>query len=94
MFAEIRPKRGMFVVYWTPGDQPEDDAVPHLAIVCNVAKEGELEWRPYLNLTVFRANDAKHWARMDIPAVWDDGGTPVMAHRYSLPGEYPNDGME
>lgn len=94
MFSEIRPKVGSQVIYWTPGKNPEDPCTPNIALVCNVAKEGEIEWRPFLNLTVFRAEDAKPWARCEIPAVWDDGSTPIFPHRYSLPGEYPNDGTE
>lgn len=92
MFEERRPKLGDIVIYWTPGELPESDPIPNASIVCNVAKEGEIEWRPFLNLTVFRAKDAKSWARLEIPAVIDDGGTVYFNHRWSFPGEYPNDG--
>lgn len=93
MFSEIRPKMGDQVIYWTPGDRPEDNSIPHIAIVCSVAREGVIEWRPILNLCVFRSTDCKPWQRLEIPAVWEDGEElPALNHRYSLPGEYPNDG--
>ena len=88
MYESIRPKPGDIVHYWTPADKPEDDPVCNVAIVAGIGKEGVLEWRPYLNLTVFRASDAKPWARMDIPAVMEDGGVTFFNHRYSLVGEF------
>jgi hypothetical protein len=88
MFEQRRPKVGDQVIYWTPADKEGDPCVPNLALVCNVAREGEIEWRPLLNLTVFRAHDAKAWPRLEVPCVYDDGGVPHLAHRYSFEGEY------
>ena len=88
MFMEIRPKPGDMVNFWTLADHEGEREVCNVAIVTGIDKEGVLEWRPYLNLCVFRANDSKPWPRLAVPAVHDDGSELYKAQRYSLLGEY------
>lgn len=69
-----------------------DDKTPAPALVVNVIsdsmKDSGIGLRPFLNLTVFRPEDAKPWPRIEVPPVSEDGEVIHKAHRYSLMGEY------
>lgn len=86
MFIERKPYVTETVIFWM------DENTPAPAIVVKVLDPYEKETnnllRPFLNLTVFRPEDGKPWARLQVPAVHDEGMGPSKAHRYSLIGEY------
>lgn len=80
--ADRLPTVAEFIWYWT------DEYTCMPAIVCKIAKEGENYYRPYLNLCVFRADDAKPWARIEVPPVIEDGMAVYRAHRWCFIGEF------
>lgn len=92
MDSERRPKLGDTVIFWTNGVNPEDPCVPNVGLVCNVANEGNFLNRPNLVLNVALAPDYRFKVRAGVQCVIDDGGQLHMAGKYSMPGDYTNDG--
>jgi hypothetical protein len=88
MIEPRRPKIGDIVHYWTQGAEEHDPAICNVAIITAIVEEGSDETRPQCNMTVFRAEDSRPWARLKVPRVHDDGGVPILFHKYTLPGDY------
>lgn len=69
-----------------------DENTPALAFITKIIpdsiKDSGIHIRPFVNLIVFRPEDAKGWPRLEVPCVHDEGGTISKTHRYSLFGEY------
>jgi hypothetical protein len=86
MLIERLPYVSEIVIFWM------DDNTPAPALVTNVIadsmKDSGIGLRPFLNMTVFRPDDGKPWAKVNVPPVYEDGEVIHKAHRYSLMGEY------